>query len=90
MCRTGLRTPIVFTDFYAASAVAASTEPIQAWDPVNPANNVTRTYKESDRQRLVTAATTALDDVAWGIEAPTTGEANDAWRNVFGPGFEGA
>jgi tRNA nucleotidyltransferase (CCA-adding enzyme) len=88
--RTGLRTPIVFTDFYTASAVAASTDAIQVWDPVNPANNVARTYKEADRQRLVTAATAALETVVWGIQAPTKGDANDAWREVFGPGFEGA
>ena len=88
--RTGLRTPIVFADFYTPSAVAASTDPIQVWDPVNPLNNVARTYKEADRQRLVKAANTTLEEVAWGIQAPTKGEANDAWRRVFGPGFEGA
>jgi len=90
IARTEMRTPIVFTDFYAASAVSASSDPIQVWDPVNPGNNVARTYKEGDRQRLVKTATTALEEVAWGIEAPTKGDANDAWRNVFGPGFEGA
>jgi hypothetical protein len=90
IARTELRTPIIFTDFYAASAVLASTAPIQVWDPVNPANNVARTYKEADRLRLVKAATAALEAVVWGIQAPTKGDANDAWREVFGPGFEGA
>jgi hypothetical protein len=90
IARTALRQPIVFTDCYAARDVPASTDPIKIWDPVNPANNVARTYTDSDRQRLVKTATTALEDVAWGIHAPTTGDANGAWRNLFGPGFEGA
>jgi tRNA nucleotidyltransferase (CCA-adding enzyme) len=88
--RTELRQPIVFTDFYTASAVTASNEPIQVWDPVNPSNNVARSYNESHRQRLVKTATTALEEVAWGMQAPTKGDANDAWRSLFGPGFEGA
>jgi tRNA nucleotidyltransferase (CCA-adding enzyme) len=88
--RTELRRPIIFTDCYTAGAVCESRDPIQVWDPVNPENNVARTYKEGDRQRLVKAATTTLEDVAWGTQAPTKGDANDAWRNVFGPGFQGA
>jgi tRNA nucleotidyltransferase (CCA-adding enzyme) len=90
IARTELRRPIVFADCYAAGAVTGSTDPIQVWDPVNPENNVARTYTEGDRQRLVKAATAAMEDVAWGTQAPTKGDANDAWRNVFGPGFEGA
>jgi tRNA nucleotidyltransferase (CCA-adding enzyme) len=90
IARTELRQPIVFTDYYSASMVPESSDPIQVWDPVNPENNVARSYKEGDRQRLVKAATSTLEDVAWGAQAPTKGDANDAWRNVFGPGFEGA
>lgn len=90
IARTELLSPIVFTDFYPATAVAASQDSIQVWDPVNPANNVARTYSDSDRQRLVKTATTALEDVAWAACAPTKGEANEAWRTLFGPGFEGA
>jgi hypothetical protein len=87
---TGLSTPIVFTDFYAAGDVTGTTEPIQIWDPVNPLNNVARTYTELDRQRLVKAAEMALESVAWATQAPTKGDANDAWRSLFGPGFQGA
>ena len=70
--------------------VTSDSKPIQVWDPVNPANNVARTYTESDRQRLVKTATTALEATAWAAVARTKGEANDAWRTVLGPGFEGA
>ena len=90
IAQTELRSPVVFTDFYPATAVTASNDPIQVWDPVNPANNVARTYTDADRQRLVKTATTALEDIAWAASAPTKGEANDAWSNVLGPGFEGA
>jgi hypothetical protein len=85
-----MRTPIIFTDCYAANEVVASSDPIQVWDPVNPANNVARTYTDDDRQRLVKTATATLEEVVWGVQAPTKGDANDAWRVVFGPGFEGA
>lgn len=90
IARTGLQLPLVFTDFYSADAVSDSGDPIRVWDPVNPTNNVARTYEDWHRERLVKVATTALEDVAWGAQAPTKGDANDAWRNVFGPGFEGA
>lgn len=88
--RTELRSPIVFTDFYAVGDVTASNDPIQVWDPVNSENNVVRSYTDGDRQRLVKAATTAMEEVAWGAQAPTKGDANAAWRTIFGPGFEGA
>jgi tRNA nucleotidyltransferase (CCA-adding enzyme) len=90
IARTGLRTPIAFTDFYPATAVTGTREPIQVWDPVNPANNVARTYTNAHVQRLVKTATTALEDIAWAAHAPTRADANQAWRNVLGPGFEGA
>ena len=90
IARTGLRTPVIFTDYYEETAVTATSDAIQVWDPVNPANNVARTYTDSDRQRLVKTAGIALEHVAWAACAPTKGDANDAWRNLFGPGFEGA
>jgi len=90
IARSGLRTPIIFADFYPNTAVTPDGKPIQVWDPVNPANNVARTYTEADRQRLVKTATSALEEITWAAQAPTKGDANDAWRNVLGPGFEGA
>ena len=87
---TGLRTPIAFEDYYALDAVAMSTEPIQVWDPVNPGNNVASSYTEQDRRRLVDHASASLDAVSWAAHAPTKGDANEAWRTLFGPSFEGA
>lgn len=88
--RTGLQTPIVFADFYDLTAVSRGSDPIEVWDPVNPANNVARSYTDAHRQRLVQFATDALEEVSWAAHAPTKGDANDAWRTLFGPSFAGA
>lgn len=90
MARTGLATPIVFTDFYDSAQVASSTDPIQVWDPVNPQNNVARSYTDADRRRLVEHATGSLEQVSWAAMSPTKGDANEAWRALLGPTFEGA
>ncbi|RPF21507.1 CBASS oligonucleotide cyclase [Myceligenerans xiligouense] len=87
---TELKAPIVFTDYYNASDVGASYDPIQVWDPVNPQNNVASSYTEADRQRLVDRAAEALDQVAWAGTAPTKGAAVEAWQTLFGPTFPGA
>lgn len=90
IARTGLKDPIAFTDCYPASALSACSDPIQVWDPVNERNNVARSYNEVDRQRLVERATTALEQVSWAAMAQTKSAANDAWRTLFGPSFQGA
>ncbi|MEV8099139.1 CBASS oligonucleotide cyclase [Kitasatospora sp. NPDC085879] len=88
--RTGLKTPIVFTDYYKATEVAASTRPIQIWDPVNPENNIVGIYEEADRQRLVSHAKSALDILGEAAYAHSKGAALDCWRELFGPAFPGA
>jgi tRNA nucleotidyltransferase (CCA-adding enzyme) len=90
IAQTGLRVPVIFTDYYDQAEVTRPTDPIQVWDPVNPENNVARTYSETDRQLLVKTSTTALEAITWAAHAPTKGDANDAWRTVLGQGFEGA
>jgi hypothetical protein len=90
IANTGLTTPVLFTDYYAKDAVEATSDAIQIWDPVNPENNVARTYSEPDRQRLVQTATAALEAITWAANAPAKGDANEAWRNLLGLGFEGA
>lgn len=88
--QTELRSPIAFTDFYRQGELTASTDPIQIWDPVNPANNVARTYSDLDRTRLVQVAKNAFEEINWAALADAKGDANDAWRTLFGPSFEGA
>jgi len=88
--RTRLETPVVFTDYYNASEVVACTDAIQIWDPVNPGNNVARSYSETDRKRLVARVDECLDEICWAATAPTKSAANEAWRNLLGPTFGGA
>jgi hypothetical protein len=57
---------------------------------VNPTNNVASAYTEPDRIRLVRRAGEALDQITWAATAMTKGAANDAWRSIFGPTFQGA
>jgi hypothetical protein len=90
IARTELSSAIKFSDFYPVSAVTSTSDAIQVWDPVSPANNVACSYTDNDRQRLVKTATTALKDIAWAAHAPAKGDANDAWRNVLGQTFQGA
>jgi tRNA nucleotidyltransferase (CCA-adding enzyme) len=84
---TGLKQPIVFSDFYPASAVAATHNAMQVWDPVNPNNNVVGAYTDHDRQRLVDRCGEALDQVAWAAMTTSKGAAVLAWRTLFGPTF---
>lgn len=86
----GLSEPITFGDFYDPSEVAASSDPVQVWDPVNPDNNVTAGYTDVHRKLLVDLAGEALDAITWAAMAPTKGAANDAWRTLFGLTFAGA
>jgi tRNA nucleotidyltransferase (CCA-adding enzyme) len=87
--RTGLKTPIVFSDYYPANEVSTTTDSIQVWDPVNPENNVARGYTEFDRQRLVSHAKATLDALTTAAYAATKSEALDLWRELFGPTFPG-
>ncbi|WP_424187680.1 CBASS oligonucleotide cyclase [Actinokineospora sp. G85] len=87
--RTQLTEPIAFSDFYTRSEIATSSDAVQVWDPVNPDNNITSRYTETNRQRLVDLAGDALDSVTWAAAAPAKGTAIDAWRQLFGPTFPG-
>ena len=87
---TELKQPIVFSDYYKASEIALTYDPVQIWDPVNPGNNVAKGYTDYDRQRLVERCTQAMDQVAWAGMAMNKGDAVAAWRTLFGPTFSGA
>ena len=92
IARTGLRHPVIFTDFYKTGPRSTPDgNPIQVSDPVNPANNVARTYSGSRTGSVWSRRRPdALEEITWAAVAPTKGEADDAWRTVLGPGFEGA
>jgi hypothetical protein len=88
IARTELKERIIFTDYYAASAVKVSTDPIQIFDPVNPDNNVASLYTEKERIAIVEAAREAIDAINWGRRATTKADAVSAWKDVLGPSFK--
>ena len=86
--KTGMQERIAFSDFYDFKALPASTgDAIEAFDPVNPDNNVARRYGVSDRTRIVNAAQEAFDAIAEAYYSTTQGRAYECWRDIFGPGF---
>jgi hypothetical protein len=88
---TAVDRQIAFTDFHPASALPArGSSPIQVLDPVNFDNNVARHYTPSDRDRLVTAATEALDASTTAYYEPAKGQAVELWQDVLGTSFRAA
>lgn len=90
IAHTKLSEPIWFDDFHTADELVHSDDPIRIWDPVNPENNVARSYTGADRDRLVDRAGEALEEISWAAVAPSRAAANQAWKTLLGPSFEGA
>jgi hypothetical protein len=88
VARSNMREKIIFTDYYAASAVGAFTEPVQIIDPVNAKNNVGRLYNGGQADAIVDAALDAGDAIDAALAAPTKQETVYYWQKVFGPSFQ--
>ncbi len=88
--RTQLSERVVFEDHYAAKDVVADQNPIQIYDPVNPANNVACLYTAANVAVIVEAAEDALDAIAYARRATSKGEAVSAWQEILGTGFKGS
>jgi tRNA nucleotidyltransferase (CCA-adding enzyme) len=88
--RTRLSERVVFEDHYAAKDVVADGNPVQIYDPVNPANNVACLYTPANVTVIVDAAEDALDAIAYARRATSKGEAVSAWQDILGTGFKGA
>lgn len=86
--KIGLRERIIFPDYYAVSAVSASADPIQIYDPVNPQNNVAAQYTDNDRKSMLEAAEDAADAIAFARRATTKSDAVAHWQMVLGPSFQ--
>lgn len=86
--RSNMRDKIIFTDYYAASAVGSFSEPVQIIDPVNEKNNVSRLYTAAQADAIVDAALDAGDAIDSALAAPTKQETVYYWQKVFGPSFQ--
>jgi tRNA nucleotidyltransferase (CCA-adding enzyme) len=86
---TELKQPISFTDFYSASKLPSDTGTvIEIFDPVNPDNNVSQRYTETQRQLIVDAAEQAADAIAEAHYSDTKGRAFTLWQTVLGSTFK--
>lgn len=88
IARSNMRKKIIFTDYYAASAVGSFTEPVQIVDPVNARNNVSRLYTGAQADAIADAALDAGDAIDAALAAPTKQETVYYWQKVFGPSFQ--
>ncbi len=75
-------------DYYDPATVPESDDPVRAFDPVNPENNVGRHYTNLDRDVVVDAALDAGDAIDSALRATTKGETVRFWRKVLGPNFQ--
>ena len=89
MVQTQLAERVWFDDYYEESKLPRSNDPIRVYDPVNPTNNVCKTYSTTQRDLLVDAAFDALDAVTAARYGTTKGYAVECWQRVFGPTFRG-
>lgn len=85
----GLGGIIVFEDYYKEDEVRDDGKPLRVFDPVNPANNVAKTYTKGDKIAIEGAASEAADAVDAALYAITKGETVRYWQKVFGPSFGG-
>lgn len=88
--RHGLRTPVVFNDYYSASGVSLPRDPVVILDPVNPANNVASTWTASTREDFLGRVQDAYDRMMDARSSELDGDedaAVDAWCEVFGDAF---
>lgn len=88
VARSNMREKIIFTDYYAASAVGTFSEPVQIIDPVNETNNVSRLYTAAQADAIVDAALDAGDAIDSALAAPTKQETVYYWQKVFGSSFQ--
>jgi tRNA nucleotidyltransferase (CCA-adding enzyme) len=91
IAKSELSERISFDDYYQTGGLPATTgAAIEIFDPVNAENNVASRYTETDRDRIVAAATEATEAIADAVYATTKGRAVEDWQDVLGPSFRAA
>ncbi|HEV2160453.1 CBASS oligonucleotide cyclase [Bradyrhizobium sp.] len=88
VARSGMRSKIVFGDYYPASSVGAFTDAVQIIDPVNAVNNVARLYTKANAEAIVDAALDAGDAIDAALAAPNKQLTVAYWQKVFGSSFQ--
>lgn len=88
VARSGMRSKIVFGDYYPASSVGAFKDTVQIIDPVNAVNNVARLYTDANADAIVDAALDAGDAIDAALAAPNKQLTVAYWQKVFGSSFQ--
>jgi tRNA nucleotidyltransferase (CCA-adding enzyme) len=90
MVQSDLADRVSFDDYYSSTQLpSSSNDAMEVYDPVNPLNNVGRTYTATDRHVLVEAAADALDAITAARYGTTRAYSVECWQRVFGPTFRG-
>jgi hypothetical protein len=63
------------------------SDPVVIVDPANDSNNVAARIEQSERDALVSSATTAYETITWAEGLPGKGETVSAWKELLGEGF---
>ncbi len=88
--KTGLEKRVTFVNDHNTNAFPEYTgDAIEVFDPVNPQNNVTKSYSIFDRNALVETAEDAADAIREAHYATTKERAVKSWQVVLGPTFRG-
>jgi hypothetical protein len=87
LAKSDLREQIAFTDYYPASVIPASSDPVRIIDPVNADNNVARLYTAANANAIVDVALDAGDAIDAALAAPTKQLTVAYWQRVFGSTF---
>ncbi len=66
---------------------AVFSDPVVIVDPANDGNNVAARIERSERDALVSSATTAYETITWAEGLPGKGETVSAWKELLGEGF---
>lgn len=88
IAKTDMRELIVFDDYYSVSDVESVSTPVKIIDPVNPENNVSKLYTDSQADMIVKAALDAGDAIDAALSATTKQDTLYYWQKVFGPSFQ--
>ena len=88
LAKSDLREIISFKDYYASSQIPAFSERVRIIDPVNPKNNASKLYTNSQANAITEAALDAGDAIDGALTATTKEKTVYYWQKIFGPSFQ--
>jgi len=87
IAKSDLQEQIAFTDYFSLNEIGIHQEPVRIIDPVNPKNNASKLYTDTQAYAIVEAALSAGDSIDAALNATTKEKTIYYWQKVFGPTF---